>query len=240
MRKTLSAVAFFTVLAVSGTAFGQFGGLGGGSPAKAPGKPAASQPKGAGSVTKEDVLKEKDQASNDYLESARSFTKANIFALKALGCKEEAEKLEADTEKITSGATKKTESLDLANQMMGRTRQADDLVNKNMAAKSLKDAESIAHFSNSLGHFVNGVRQLITLGKRVAAASKNAQTLIAAASPLDKPGLAGAFKPVVDMATMVPQDLQAATATLVKYVEFCKSNGIKVPDDVSDLLPQKK
>ncbi len=195
--KMIAIFASAVLLAVPGLASAQLGGLG----------KALGGGSGGGSISANQIV-------TNYVDGAKYVNSADIKMLRAVGLKDEADRLELQSKNLTAGATK--DSLEEANK--AQTDSSKALESRLNGEKFTMDEASKAQFSDGMADLGKGLIKYITL-------AKNAQGFKPSPSDL------GAASSATYVASSLPDSIKALASSLKSSTDFAKTNNIPVPKE---------
>lgn len=195
--KMIAVFASAVLLAIPGLASAQLGGLG----------KTLGVGGGGSSVSASQIV-------NNYVDGAKYVNSADVKMLRAVGLKDEADRLELQSKNLTAGATK--DSLEEANK--AQTQSSKALEERLNGEKFTMDEASKAQFSDGMADLGKGLIKYITL-------TKNAQGFKPGPSDL------GAANSATYVVSSMPDSIKALASSLKSATDFAKTNNIPVPKE---------
>ena len=194
--KILLSVALLAIL--PGVASAQLGGLG-----KSVGLGGGS----GGSVSASQII-------TTYIEGAQNVNSADVKMLRAVGLKDDADRLELQSKNLTSGATK--DSLEEASKVQTSSSQA--LEAKLKGDKFKMDDKSKKMFSDGMADLGKGIIKYVGLSKSVSGYTPSISDAAAANS-------------ASYVASSLPGSIKALASSLKSATDFAKTNNIPIPKE---------
>ena len=197
--KLIAAMLSAILMTLPGAASAQLGGLG---KSLGVGSSGAST-----SMNASDII-------TTYVKGAQYVNQADVKMLRAVGLKDEADRLELEAKNLTSGATK--DALESASTT--QTESSKALESKLSGDKFKMDATSKKQFSEGMADLGRGVIQYVNLAKKAQGYTPGIGDVSAA----------GSASYVV---SSLPGSIKALAASLKSASDFAKSNNIPVPKE---------
>jgi hypothetical protein len=186
-------------------------------------------PSSGGSMPLADLSKKNDEITRDYYAATKHFLTSQELALTAFGLKQEAEKIKAEKDQLTSGNLTK----DSHDRFTRISDPANDKIAEKIKAGEKLDAEGQAAFKSSMSELGQGIVKEVPLAANITATGKAAADGAKTASPLDAPKYLAIADVLVPLGGNVVKDLDLARKTLGIYIDYAKSNQIEVPADAT-------
>lgn len=183
-------------------------------------------------VSIDDALKGQSDLMKDYRSGVASNTKAQGLFQEALGNKDEAAKLKAGAEALTSGNC----DYDCLGKTTQITKDAQKATNEKLKSAKLESVESKAKFGEGLIQLGAAVLFYKKAAGKSTDCLSNAKSVIKAAPMTKKLSYKGKLKPVLDIAPRLPKDLSALGTSLKTCIAFAKTNKIKIPKKATEAL----
>jgi len=218
---------FFVVL-IAGLVLGMVGlaqawDLGGlKSKASPPASPAPAQ----------DPIMAQDALVISYVDSAQQISQAQIRFAGALGLKDEAAALKAETKALGSGSV----SASSIKKQQARSKALDEKIAEKIATGSKLTVEGRKIFASGLLPYSVGLAE--GAGMSVAAKNfvKSVESYVKDSSPMEKMRVMKKVKPGLYVALSMPKYLQKLGSTSKAILAFAKANEIEIPKEASDAL----
>lgn len=157
---------------------------------------------------------------------ARSLFKGSYAELaETFGMTADAAKIRKEAAKLTCA---KVSVKDLKTQAVVDVATASTIDAKMSAAKNITP-DQVQHFQSALTMLKKGLAiesSQLTAARELVAKAK---AITATATGLDKARALSMVRSAMDLGTLVPSEVQTASATLTKLTSFASANGIKIP-----------
>ena len=186
----------------------------------------------APAVSIDDALKSQGDLMKTYRSGVASNTKAQGLFSEALGNKDQAAKLKAAADGLTSGNC----DYDCLEKTTQVTKEAEKANNEQLSsAKNMSDA-SKAKFGEGLVQLGTSVLLYKKASGKSADCLSGAKSVIESAPMMKKMSFKSKLQPVMDIAPNLPQNFLDIGKSLKNCIDFAKANKIKVPKKATAAL----
>lgn len=223
MKKSALFVVVAVMFFITNSVFAGFGGLG---------KTLSGATGGGSGANSSDLSASKDSAVKSYLATTQELIASLEKSGEAFGVKKEV------LEKLAAVNSLKEGNINAGNvdKAQQASKEAVEVIEKQMADKKELSAESQALLGQSMGHLAKAIVMETELVGTVQTLSTQAQSAVSSASPMEVAKLKGIADVSLTLAKALPTDLKLSKDILGSYMSYAKSKNISVPKDATALL----
>jgi hypothetical protein len=179
-----------------------------------------------------DPIMAQDGLVNSYVGSAQQISQAQIRFAKALGLKDEAAALKAETKALGSGSV----SASSIKKQQARSKALDEKIAEKMATGGELTGEGRKMFASGLLPYSVGLAAGAVMSAEAKNFGESVESYVKDSSLMEKMKVMKKVKPGLYVASSMPDYLKKLGSTSKAILDFAKANKIEIPKEASDAL----